>query len=480
MTLELWQWDTATLAKAIRSRDVSSRDAVKASLARIDAVNPLVNAVVETLSSEALAQADRADEQMTRGEYVGPLHGIPVTTKINTDQRGLATSGGVVAFANLIAQQDSPSIENLRRAGAIIVGRTNAPEFSWRWFTDNDLYGETVNPWNRAVTCGGSSGGAAVAVATGICSLAHGTDFGGSIRHPAFCCGVAGLRPTAGRVPAYNASTGDRPITAQLMAVHGPLARRIGDLRLGLAAMAAGDIRDPLWVPAPLEGPRPIPPIRVALVDADRRDALNPGIADALAQAAVWLQDAGYIVERVTPPSIEEASHLWSLLVLNESKGGMIAQIREHGGAAIRRAGELMIRQAPPTDFAGYVKALGRRTTLLREWQQFFERYPLMLMPVSREPAFELGLDTRGDAEMKWIFDAVAPILATAALGLPSVAVPTGVRDGVPLGVQLVAARFREDLCLDAAEVIEARADIVTPIDPRLALASGIEPRFSP
>ena len=467
MMHELWRLDIPTLTRLIRFKQVSTREVVETALSRLAAVNPHVNAVVEILADEALSAADQADAHLAKGDVLGPLHGVPVTTKINTDQKGCATSGGVVAHRNLMAQEDSPSIANLRRAGAIIIGRTNAPEFSWRWYTDNELFGETVNPWDKAVTCGGSSGGAAVAVATGICTLAHGTDFGGSIRHPALCCGVAGLRPTFGRVPAYNASTGDRPITAQLMAVHGPLARRVGDLRIGLAAMAAGDVRDPWWVPAPLRGPAAQRPIRVALVDAERRPGLDDGIANTLEQSAAWLVDAGYGVERVTAPSIEEAAGLWSMLVLNESKGSMIDQIREVGGAAIRKAGELMIRQAPPVDFGSYLKALGYRATLLRQWQQFFERYPLMLMPTSREPAFALGLDTRGDTEMKWIFDAVAPILAPALLGLPCLAVPTGIHRNLPIGVQLVAARFREDLCLDAAEAIEARAAIATPIDPQ-------------
>jgi amidase len=473
MMQELWRLDISTLTGLIRSKQVSAREVVEAALARLAAVNPKVNAVVEIRADEALSAADQTDAHLAKGDVLGPLHGVPVVTKINTDQKGCATSGGVIAYRDLIAKEDSPSIANLRRAGAIIIGRTNAPEFSWRWYTDNELFGETVNPWNKAVTCGGSSGGSAVAVATGICPLAHGTDFGGSIRHPAFCCGIAGLRPTLGRVPAYNASTGDRPITAQFMAVHGPLARRVGDLRIGLAAMAAGDVRDPWWVPAPLVGPPVQKPIRVALVDAERRlghdgrPGLDDGIADALEQSAAWLEDAGYRVERVTPPSIEEAAGLWSLLVLNESKFSMIEQIRKVGGSAIRKAGELMIRQAPPTDFGGYVKALGQRATLLRQWQQFFERYPLILMPTSREPPFALGLDTLGDAEMKWIFDALAPILAPALLGLPCLAVPTGIQGNVPVGVQLVAARFREDLCLDAGEAIEARATVATPIDPR-------------
>ena len=466
MSDELWRWDAARLAQAIRTRAVSSKEAVAACLVRLEAVNPRVNAVVETLAEEALTLAEGADRELAKGNLIGPLHGVPFTTKINTDQKGCATTNGVAAFTNLIAQEDSPSIANLRRAGAIAIGRTNAPEFSWRWFTDNELYGETINPWNRQRTCGGSTGGGAVAVATGMCPLAQGSDFGGSIRHPALCCGIAGIRPTLGRVPAYNATTGDRPITAQFMAVHGPLARRIGDLRLALAAMAAGDVRDPWWVPVPLAGQPPATPVRVALVDADRRPGLDPGIADALEQAAKWLQDAGYVVEKVAPPSLEEAAHLWSTLVLNEAKVGMISQINQYGSAAIRKTGALMIEQAPPTDFPSFLKALGRRATILREWQLFFERYPLILLPVAREPAFELGLDQQDGAAMNRIFDAVTPILAPAVLGLPCVAVPTGVRNKIPLGIQLVAGRFREDLCLDAAQIIEERADGLTPIDP--------------
>jgi amidase len=204
----------------------------------------------------------------------------------------------------------------------------------------------------------------------------------------------------------------------------------------------------------------------VALVDGNRRPGLDGGIADALEQAATWLRDAGYVVEECEAPSIEEAAHLWSTLVLNEAKLAMIAQINQYGGAAIRKTAELMVAQAPQIDFASFLKALGRRATVLREWQLFFEQYPLILMPVCREPAFRLGLDQGDDASMKRIFDAVTPILAPAVLGLPGISVPTGVRSNVPLGVQLVAGRFREDLCLDAAEIIESRAGVPTPIDP--------------
>ena len=468
MSDELWRWDAVRLADAIRVREISCKEAVSSCLAQLKAVNPQINAVVEVLSDEALALADHADDAIAKQNPIGPLHGVPVTTKINVDQKGCATTHGVVAFANNIATEDSTAVANLRKAGAIIIGRTNAPEFSWRWFTDNELYGETLNPWIRDRTCGGSSGGAAAAVATGICPLAHGTDYGGSIRHPALCCGVMGLRPTFGRVPAYNPNAAeDRPITAQLMAVQGPIARSVRDLRLGLAAMAAQDFRDPWWTPAPLEGKAPAQPIRVALADNIRRPNLDSRIADALERAAGWLSDSGYVVEEIEPPSIDAAAELWRDLVLNDLAHGMVPQIRKLGGAAIRKTAELMIRQAPVLDFPGYLKLLAGRTAVLREWLKFMERYPLILMPVCREPAFELGLDQQDDAAMSRIFDAAAPLLAPAVLGLPCVSVPTGVSDHIPLGVQIVAGRFREDLCLDAAAAIEAHAGPLTPIVPQ-------------
>ncbi|TMK13625.1 MAG: amidase, partial [Alphaproteobacteria bacterium] len=173
---QLWQWDAADLAQAIRTRAISAREAVSAALDRLAAVNPRINAVVETLGDEALAAAGEADEQVRRGEPLGPLHGVPVTVKVNTDQRGHATTNGVVAFRDVIAPDDAPVAANLKKAGAIIIGRTNTPGFSWRWFTDNDLHGATLNPWNSAITPGGSSGGAAAALAAGIGALAHGND----------------------------------------------------------------------------------------------------------------------------------------------------------------------------------------------------------------------------------------------------------------------------------------------------------------
>lgn len=462
---EIWQWSGRALAEAIRTGSVSAREAVGAVLARLDAVNPKINAVVEVCRAEALAAADAADAARRRGDQLGPLHGVPVTIKVNTDQEGCATTNGIVAFKDMIARADNPSVANLRKAGAIIIGRTNTPCFSWRWFTDNALHGATRNPAAPGRTPGGSSGGAAAAVAVGIGPLAHGTDFGGSIRYPAYACGVAGLRPTFGRVPWHNATGEERPPAPQLMSVHGPIARRIADLRLGLAAMAAPDPRDPWYVPAPLEGPPPPRPIRVALTTG-RKD-VHPGVAAAVRQAGAWLADAGYAVEETDPPSLAAAAELWSLIVQNEGRRTMLPLIEKLGDTAVKRAAANMALDTPPLDLPGYMAAISRRSTLLREWLLFLERYPIVLMPVSYEPPFPDGLDQESPEAMRRILAAQEPQLAIPILGLPALSVPTGTADGAPVGVQVVASRYREDLCLAAGEVIEARSGLVLPIDPR-------------
>src|SRR5215469_6994116 len=280
MSDKLWRWDAARLAEAIRLGRISSREAVSASLERLAAVNGAVNAVTVVLADEALAAADQADRDLRSGKLFGPLHGVPVTIKENVDQAGTATTNGVVAFKDLIAETDSPPAANWKRAGAIVIGRTNTLAFSLRWHTDNELRGPTLNPWDKTRTPGGSSGGAAASVALGITPLAHGNDYGGSIRYPAYCCGLAGIRPTLGRVPSFNGTAPEEPpISLQIFAVQGPLARRVRDVRLGLAAMAARDMRDPWWVPVPLSGPEPARPIRVALTVNPAGLGVNPAVA---------------------------------------------------------------------------------------------------------------------------------------------------------------------------------------------------------
>ena len=244
---EIWRLSAVELAARIRNRDVSATEAAQSALARLSAANPAVNAVVDHRPEDVLAQAAAVDAALARGEDPGILAGVPVTVKVNVDQAGYATTNGVTLQKDLIAAVNSPVVDNLRRAGAVILGRTNTPAFSLRWFTSNIVHGETRNPRNPALTPGGSSGGAASAVAAGIGHLAHGTDIAGSIRYPAYACGVHGLRPSLGRVAAYNAVLPERSIGGQLTAVSGPLGRTIADVRLGLAALSAADPRDPWW-----------------------------------------------------------------------------------------------------------------------------------------------------------------------------------------------------------------------------------------
>jgi len=272
MTGDLWRLDATELARLIRFGRASSREAVQSCLSRLHAVNPAINAVVRVLEEEAFAAAAAADEAQARGEPLSPLHGVPVTTKVNTDQAGCPTDNGVVAYRDNIATADNPVVANLKRAGAVFIGRTNTPAFSMRAFADNALHGRTLNPRDPELSAGGSSGGAGAAVATGIGPIAHGNDIAGSVRIPALFNGVVGLRVSLGRIPSYNPSQPvARPVGAQLMAVQGPLTRSVRDARLALAAMAQGDLLDTRWVDVPLTGAALPPPIRVALV------AQNPG-----------------------------------------------------------------------------------------------------------------------------------------------------------------------------------------------------------
>src|SRR5215475_6667802 len=304
---DLWRLSAADLAALIRSKQVSAKDAATDALARLEVVNPVINAVIDFRVADVLEQAGIVDAAIARGEEIGPLMGVPVTVKVNVDQQGFATTNGVTLQRDVIARSNSPVVDNLRKAGAVILGRTNCPAFSYRWFTTNLIHGDTKNPHDPAITPGGSSGGAGAAVAAGIGAIAHGTDIAGSIRYPAYACGVHGLRPTLGRVAGYNAALPDRPVGPQLCAVSGPLARTIGDLRLALAAMSVHDARDPWWVPAPLEGP-PMAK-RAALCVAPDGLQTAPEIAAAVTEAGQRLERAGWTVETIenTPPMRETA-----------------------------------------------------------------------------------------------------------------------------------------------------------------------------
>jgi amidase len=462
---DLWRLSAQDMAALIRSKKVSAKDAATAALGRLDAVNPKINAVVDHRPEDVLAQAGAIDAAIARGEALGPLAGVPVTVKVNIDQTGFATTNGLKLQRDVIAKTNSPVIDNLRKAGAVILGRTNCPAFSYRWFTTNLIHGDTRNPRDPGITPGGSSGGAGAAVAAGIGHIAHGTDIAGSIRYPAYACGVHGLRPTVGRVAAYNASLPDRPIGPQISAVSGPLARTIGDLRIALAAMSGKDFRDPWWVPAPLEGP--VMPKRAAM--CINPDGLDPvaEVKAAVADAGKRLERAGWVVEEIenTPP-LREAADLQTKLWLGDGYEAQLAAAEREGDPGALACLRGNRPKVFPFDADALSQALTRRATLTREWLEFFEKYPVLLMPVSGELPFPDQLDRKDDASFARVWHAQLTQIAIPFMGLPGLTVSTGLVGRIPVGVQVVSGRYREDLCLLAGEAIEAGGTPSAAVDP--------------
>jgi amidase len=465
---ELWRLSASEVARLIRTRNVSAREVADAALQRLDSVNPRINAIVDCRPDLVRGQADRVDNALARGDDPGLLVGVPVTVKINIDQAGFATTNGSKLQENLIAKFNSPVVDNLVRAGAVLLGRSNASTFGLRWFTSNLLNGgtHTHNPRDPLLTPGGSSGGAAAGVAAGIGHIAVGTDIGGSVRYPAYACGVHGIRPSLGRVPVYNASSPEPTIGAQLMHVAGPIARTIEDLRLSLSAMSAADPRDPWSIPASMEGP-PMPLHAALCLRPARRQGAREVEASVL-DAGRRLADAGWTVEEVddTPP-LNESAEVQEWLWLADGfaqRADAAERDGDPGALAVVAAVRPRIKTYPADAVA---RALVQRATVNRQWQLFLHKYAVLLMPVSAELPFPDQLDLQGTAAFQRVWDAQFLLRATPALGLPALTVSTALVAQSPVGVQIVAGRYREDLCLRAGEAIEARGTPPAPVDPR-------------
>lgn len=466
---ELWAKSACELARLVRAREVSAREVVQAHLDRIGQVNPALNAVTMVLADDALRAADGTDAALRRDD-APPLCGVPMTVKENIDVAGSATTLGVAALRAAVAERDAPHIGQLRAAGAIPVGRANMPEFGMRWHTASALRGATRNPWSARHTPGGSSGGDAAAVASGMVPLGMGNDGAGSLRWPAACCGVAALKPSLGRVP-QGGHEPHRPVPFgfQLLAVQGPIARHVADLRLAFTHMCGRAGGDPWYAPVPLEGPSVAPPLRVRVVtDPGGPEApTDPAVAGAVRRAAAFLADAGYLVEEGQPPALVRSGEIYH-------------QIMSAWGRAAEE--QPPVETVAPGDFArfwavfepAWTAAAGRaafdpmmeRHAIARAWHVWMERAPLVLAPVCARQPFETGTDL----DPQWLSGWPSALRITVAvnlLGLPAVTVPAGTCGGLPQAVQVIGPRFREDICLDAAAVIEAATGPLTPIDPR-------------
>ncbi len=464
--MELWRMGACELAEAIRAKEVSSSEVVEAHLARIEAVNPEVNAVTVVLADQARAAADAADRAVASGSELGPLHGVPMTVKENIDLAGSATTQGLVAMKDAVPAIDAPHMTQMKAAGAIPIGRTNLPDVGLRYHTDNALRGATKNPWDSGRTAGGSSGGEAAALATGMSPLGMGNDYGGSLRWPAQCCGVSSLRTTLGRVPKASAlPPEDSAITSQLFSVHGPMARHVRDLRVALGCMSGDDPRDPWWTPAPPAGPDG--PRRVAVTVDPAGEGVDPDIAAGIRKAAEALGDAGYEIEEVEPPLVGEGRDLFAQLITAELRLTLYPLLKNVASADALRFLELSFECVPQLDFAGYMTAFARRSAIARAWRQFHARYPIVLGPVVTMKPFPVGFDVAGPKEFNTVMTAFRLTGLVNLLGLPAAVVPVGVADGLPQAVQIIGDRYREDRCLDVAEAIESRFGVIAPIDPR-------------
>ncbi|MEM7732323.1 MAG: amidase family protein [Pseudomonadota bacterium] len=455
----MWQWSARDIAAATTSGTLSAREVTEAALARMAAVNPSLNAIVVGLAEEARAQADALDAS---DAPKGPLHGVPLTIKINVDQEGQATSNGVEAFKDVTAPGDAPIVRNLKAAGAVVIGRTNTPEFSFRADTENPLFGRTHNPWGRHVSAGGSSGGAGSAVMAGIGALAHGNDIGGSLRFPAAANGAVTVKPGLGRVPAWNPSqTAERGLLAQSMSVQGVIARNAADLHLSMPVCIAPDARDPFHAPLPWRGPPVEGPIRVALSFDDFGFGLHKDVRTALEAAAGALTDAGYAVEELEPPLARETGEIGYRALMGEVKALLGADIHAHGSETLNAIFEEYYRQFPPFEGADLLRALAQRSHYARAWSVFLEDYPLVLSPFMLAPFFAPGRDADGAEGAREALGAAHWSFIMNFTGLPAGNLPTHVADlpqgTQPIGVQIAGRRWREDMIVDAMAAIEDR-----------------------
>ena len=459
---EIWQLSASETAVKTRSGEISASEAVEAALDRMTKVNPSLNAVVADLNEEARTRAKALDASRANGKALGPLFGVPLTIKVNVDQKGWATTNGVSAFKDNIAPANAPIVDSLERAGAVVIGRTNTPEFSFRADTDNPLHGRTHNPWGRHISAGGSSGGAGSAVMAGIGALAHGNDIGGSLRFPAAASGAVTIKSGLSRVPAYNPSQKvERGLLAQSMSVQGLITRCAADLHLAMPTIIQGDPRDPFHAPLPWRGPEPEGPIRVAFTKDSFGYELHPEVDAALETARDALIEAGYQVEEAAPPDVFEIGRTGYLAIISEVHALLHKDIDAYGSATIQQIFDFYFEFFGRIDGTDLLEAMAKRTAYARAWSEFQTRYPLVLCPFQLRPYFAPDRDTEGTEGADEVLGSAFYSYAFNYLGLPAGCVPARLaslaKGPQPIPVQVIGPRWREDLVVDAMAAIEAQ-----------------------
>jgi Asp-tRNA(Asn)/Glu-tRNA(Gln) amidotransferase A subunit family amidase len=457
-----------SLAERIRRKALSPVELVESHLAQIEELNPRLNAFVQVDAELARRQAQAAEAAVGDGEGLGPLHGVPLSIKSSIDVAGWRCESGSKLRAGVVAAQDAPLVSRLRQAGAIILGVTNTPELLMAWETDNLLYGRTNSPWDLSRTPGGSSGGEAAAIAAGMSAGGVGSDGGGSIRVPAHFSGICGLKPTPGRIPA----TGHFPVSAgpfALLGVVGPMARTVADLKVLFEVLQGPDDGDPCAAPVPVRWPEKddLKRIRIGYFEDDGRTPVTPETRAAVRSAAGALRRAGFQVEPFRPEGLELARQLWWKIF--GIAGGMLLGPMMRGHEAEISP---LLRQ-----FSGWVAAEPVHTgeSLLDTWlqrdvvrMQIFaqmRKYPVLLCPAAAVPAFRHG-------ERSWQVEGRTVQYLEAwsyaewfnLLGTPAAVVPVGKSpEAMPIGVQIVARPWEEELVLSVAAAVEQQCGGWTP-----------------
>jgi Asp-tRNA(Asn)/Glu-tRNA(Gln) amidotransferase A subunit family amidase len=458
---ELTFLSAVSMAEQVRRKKLSPVELVEAHLSRIEQLNPKLNAFVQVDVERARRAAQAAESAVTRGEKLGPLHGVPISIKSSIDVAGLHCEAGTKLRAGYVASQDAPLVARLRAAGAIVLGVTNTPELLMAWETDNLLYGRTNNPWDVSRTPGGSSGGEAAAIASGCSAGGVGSDGGGSIRVPAHFSGICGLKPTPGRIPA----TGHFPASVgpfALLGVVGPMARTVSDLKVLFEVMQGPDDGDPSAAPVPVRWPAAgdLKKLRVGYFEDDGRTPVTAETRAAVRSAAQALEHAGFQVSQFRPEGLELSQQLWWKLF--GVAGGMLLgpMMRGHEADLSPILREFSGRVAAGKSHSGQ--------TLLDTWierdavrMQIFAQmreFPVLLCPVAAVPAFRHG-------ERRWTIEGQTVKYLDAwsycewfnLLGMPGAAVPLGKSaEGLPIGVQIVGLPWQEEVVLGVAAELEA------------------------
>ena len=448
------------MAAEIRDRKISPVELVDQHLAKIEKLNPKLNAFVHVDADRARREAKSAEDAILRGTPIGPLHGVPISIKGCIGVAGMRWEAGTRLRAGFVASQDAPLVARLRAAGAIVLGVTNIPEILMAWETDNLLYGRTNSPWDLERTAGGSSGGEAAAIASGMSAGGVGSDGGGSIRVPAHFSGICGLKPTPGRIP----STGHFPPSGgpfALIGVVGPMARTVADLKELFTVMEGPDDGDTCAAPVAVRWPNEseLKTLRIGYFEDDGRTPVTSETRQAVRTAAKALSDAGFAVEPLRPEGLEEARLLWKKFFVTAS--GMLLRPmfngREADTSPIMKQFLQWSAADPTLTGDSLLEAWIRRDTLRADFLAQMRKYPILLCPAAAIPAFRHG-ERKWQVEGKIVhyLDAWSYTEWFNLLGNPAAVVPVShSSDGLPIGVQIVGRPWEEELVLSVAQALE-------------------------